>query len=418
MKTEIISVGSELTSGQNLDTNSQWLSQRLAEIGIAVGWHTTVADDLADNVAAFRIATERARLVLITGGLGPTQDDLTREALAQLAGVELLLHQESLDQIASMFSRRGRSMPERNRVQALFPAGAEPIPNANGTAPGVWFPIGASLVAALPGVSSEMYAMFENQIKPRLIQSGLAGGVVVQRKINCFGAGESAVEEKLFDLTRRGHVPEVGITVGDATISLRILARAANAAAAQALIAPVEQTIRERLGSLVFGVEDEDLQDVVIRLLADKRRSLATAEGVTAGLVAQRLGQVPGASAWFRGGVVAYDNSLKTEFLGVSHELLENHGAVSAAVAEAMAVGCRTRFHADLALSTVGIAGPGGGTPDKPVGLVYAALASDEGVASQSFSWNGTRKEVQSRTAKLAVNLIRLHLLGKLKPKR
>jgi nicotinamide-nucleotide amidase len=412
MKAEIISIGSELTSGQNLDTNSQWLSQRLAEIGIAAGWHTTVADDLEDNAAAFRIASQRAPLVLVTGGLGPTQDDLTREAIAKAAGVELVFHPESFAQIQQMFAIRGRTMPERNRVQALFPAGAEAIPNAHGTAPGIWMPFAQCILIAMPGVPPEMYAMFETKVKPRLLEMGLAGGILVQRKINCFGSGESAVEQKLLDLTRRGHVPEVGITVSDATISLRILARAANRAEAHAQIGPVEQTIRERLGNLVFGVEDEELQDSVLRLLAEKRCTLATAEGVTAGLVAQRLGQVPGASAWFRGGLVAYDNRLKTEMLAVPQALIAEQGAVSAAVAEAMAVACRTRFQTDLAVSTVGIAGPGGGSSEKPVGLVYVGLAWDGGASAQNFSWIGTRAEVQSRTAKLALNQIRLSLLG------
>jgi nicotinamide-nucleotide amidase len=411
MKAELLSIGSELTSGQNLDTNSQWLSRRLAEIGISVGWHTTVADDLDDNVAAFRIAAGRAQLVLATGGLGPTQDDLTREALARAAGVELVLNEESLAQVQEMFARRGRTMPAANRVQAQFPTGAEPIRNPHGTAPGIWMRLGDCTVVAMPGVPSEMYAMFETQVKPRLLRAGLGGGVLVQRKINCFGAGESAVEERLRDLTRRGHVPEVGITVSDATISLRILARAADRDEAERQIAPVERTIRERLGDLVFGVEDEDLQDALLRLLAERRRTLATAEGVTAGQVAERLARVPGASAWFRGGVVAYDNRVKVEMLVVPERLIAEYGAVSAAVAEAMAVGCRTRFRTDLAVSTVGLAGPEGGSADKPLGLVYVGLAWDGGVRAASWNWAGTRTEVQSRTAKLALNLARLHLL-------
>src|SRR5438874_7286156 len=170
MKTEIISIGSELTSGQNLDTNSQWLSKHLAEVGIPVGWHTTVADDLDDNIAAFRVAAQRAQLVVITGGLGPTQYDLTREALARAAGVELVFHHESFAQIQEMFVRRGRTMPERNRVQALFPAGAEPIPNAHGTAPGIRMAIGQCVLFAMPGVPSEMHAMFETQVKPQLLK--------------------------------------------------------------------------------------------------------------------------------------------------------------------------------------------------------------------------------------------------------
>jgi len=413
MKCEILSIGSELTSGQNLDTNSQWLSRRLAEIGIAVGWHTTVADDLDANIEAFRIASRRAGLVLATGGLGPTQDDLTREVLARVAGVELVENAESLRQIEEMFRRRNRTMPQRNRVQALFPAGAVPIPNERGTAPGIWMRLGNCWLAAMPGVPSEMHAMFETQVRPRLLALGLGGGVLVQRKINTFGLGESAIEEKLLDLTRRDHVPEVGITVHDAVISLRILARAPTLAEAQAQIVPVEQTIRQRLGPLVFGADEEELQDAVAALLESKRQSLATAEGVTAGLVAAQLSSVPGISAWFRGGISAYDNRLKVELLGVPQTLIDSRGAVSAEVAEAMAVGCRTHLRTDLAVSTVGVAGPNDGGPDKPVGLVYVALAWSGGVSSVRFSWTGSRAEVQRRTAKLALNQVRLHLLGK-----
>lgn len=411
MKAEIISIGSELTSGQNLDTNSQWLSRRLAEMGIPVAWHTTLADDLNDNVAAFGIAARRARLVLVSGGLGPTQDDLTREALAALAGVELVFHPESFEQIAQMFARRRRAMPDRNRVQAMFPRGSEPIRNDHGTAPGVWLQHGDCIFVAMPGVPTEMYAMFEEQVRLRLERLGLGCGVLVQRKINTFGWGESAVEEKLFDLTRRGHVPEVGITASDAVISLRIFGRAANSDDARKHIEPVERTILDRLGKIVFGFGDEELHDAVVRLLGEKRQTLAVAEGVTGGLVAQQLSRVPGASRWFRGGLVAYDNRIKVEMLAVPQSLIEQHGVVSAAVAEAMAVACRTRFRTDLAVSTVGIAGPDGGTPGKPVGLVYVGLAWDGHAAAHTFSWGGTRRDIQSRTAKLALDRVRLRLL-------
>ncbi len=410
MHAEILSIGSELTSGQNLDTNSQWLSQRLAEMGIAVGWHTTIADDLGINREAFRIASRRARLVLCTGGLGPTQDDLTRQVLAEVAGVALRLDEVSLAEIEAMFQRRNRTMPEKNRVQAYFPEGAEVLPNDRGTAPGIWMRLGDSWVGAMPGVPSEMHAMFEKQICPRLHRLGLASGVLVQRKINTFGAGESAIEEKLLDLTRRDHVPPVGITASDATISLRIFAQGATAEEARRQAEPIERLIRERLGDLVFGVDAEELQHVVVRQLTEQRRTVAVAEGVTGGRVAQRLAEVPGASACFRGGVIAYDNASKVNLLAVPQTVLDQHGAVSAAVAEAMAVGCRTLFGTDFAVSTVGLAGPEGGSESKPVGLVHAAVAWAGGVRSVSSSWLASRAEIQSRAAKMALNLVRLQL--------
>jgi nicotinamide-nucleotide amidase len=411
MQCEIISIGSELTNGQNLDTNCQWLSRRLAEIGVGVGWHTTIADDFDVNLDAFRIATRRAKLVLTTGGLGPTLDDLTREVLARLAGVELVFHQPSYDAIAAMFQKRNRPMADRNRVQAFFPNGAEVIPNSRGTAPGVWMKVGDAWIGAMPGVPSEMYHMYETQLRPRVEALGLGSGVLIQRKINCFGAGESQVEEKVADLTRRGHVPEVGITASDAVISMRIFARGANSDEARAQADPIEATIRQRLGDWVFGADDDELQDAVARLLEEKRKTIATAESITAGLVADRLAAVPGVSSWLRGGIVAYDNRVKVDLLGVPQTLLDEHGAVSAPVVEAMAVGCRIRLKTDLAVSTVGVAGPGDLAPDRPAGMVFTALAWDGGVRAATHSWTGTRDEVRRRTAKMALNMVRLHLM-------
>ena len=410
MKAEILSIGTELTSGQNLDTNSQWLSRQLAEIGIPVGFHTTLSDDLDDNIACLRIATERADLVIATGGLGPTQDDLTREAMAAVAGVELVEDAGSLEHIRQMFAIRGRVMPDRNRVQALLPKGAEVIFNAAGTAPGIWMKLGRAIVLAMPGVPSEMFRMFMEQVRPRLLASGLGGGVFLQRKINCFGAGESQVEERVQDLTRRGHVPEVGITVSDAVISLRILALASTREEAERQIAPVEKVIRDRLGALVCGAEEEELQHVVVWLMHEKRQTLATAESVTGGLVAHRICQIPGASDYFRGGLVTYTDDMKAEYLGVPRELLERYGAVSEPVAQAMAEGARAKFGTDLAVATTGFAGPGGGTEKDPVGTAYVGLAHARGTEVTRHGWIGTRLEIMSRAAKLALNMVRLKL--------
>ncbi len=413
MNAEIVAVGTELVSGQKLDTNSQWLSLRLGELGIATAFHTSLGDDLAQNVSAFRIATERAGLVVVTGGLGPTQDDLTREALAAVAGADLIEDADSLLAIRALFERRNRPMTERNRVQALLPRGAEALANPIGTAPGIWMAVGPSVVVCLPGVPNEMKRMFVDQVVPRLKSRGMATKVIVHRVVNLFGRGESEIEAKALDLTARGRVPEVGITASDATISFRVTAEGADEAEAIRNAEPTVAIIRERFGELVVGEGSADVADGLVAALLHKGQTLAVAESCTGGLVASRITAIPGVSPVFLGGVVSYANSAKVDLLGVPPGSIASHGAVSEEVAHAMAEGARSRFGADFGLAITGIAGPTGGTPEKPVGLVYVAVASASGTETRKLEIGPEqpRDVIRSRAAKAAMNLARLAVL-------
>jgi nicotinamide-nucleotide amidase len=415
MRAEIIAIGSELVSGQSLDTNSYWLSQQLTALGIAVAFHTTLGDVLDDHLVAFKNAVTRADVVVMTGGLGPTQDDLTREALALCAGVPLVEDAESLAAIAAMFARRNRVMSERNRVQALFPIGATPLPNPVGTAPGIWMQINRAAIACLPGVPHEMKLMFRDQVTPRLRANGLVNLVTVHRKINLFGKGESEIEAQAMDLTTRGRVPEVGITAHDSTISFRITATATSEDEARLLIEPTAELIYERFGSLVVGEGSDDVPEAVAAQLARANATLATAESCTGGVVAQMITAIPGVSRSYLGGVVSYANQAKIELLGVPTALIEKHGAVSAEVASAMAEGVRTRLGADLGLATTGVAGPSGGTLEKPVGLVYLGLATSKGTQTRRLDIGSDqpRDIIQRRSSKAALNWVRLTLLEK-----
>jgi nicotinamide-nucleotide amidase len=412
MNVEVIAIGSELVNGQGLDTNSQWISRRLASLGIPVAFHTTLGDNRGDHLCAFRVAFERSDLVLMTGGLGPTQDDLTRDALAEFAGVPLVEDAPSLAAIADMFARRNRTMTERNRVQALFPKGAEPLPNRVGTAPGIWMQIGRATAACLPGVPSEMKLMFDEQVVPRLRERGWIQKVIVHRKINLFGRGESDIEAQAMDLTARGRTPEVGITAHDGTISFRITGSGATEEEARRLMQPTADLIYERFQSLVIGEGSDDVADALVAELARTGTTVATAESCTGGLVAHLVTAIPGVSAYYRGGVVSYANEAKTELLGVPRELLDAHGAVSAEVAAAMAEGVRARLGADLGLSATGVAGPSGGSDDKPVGLVYLGLATERQTRTRRLDIGSEqpRDIIQSRASKAVLNWARLEL--------
>jgi nicotinamide-nucleotide amidase len=413
-KAEIISIGTELASGQALDTNSQWLSQELGAIGISVDFHTTIGDRLDDNVLAFGAAAGRADLVIMTGGLGPTQDDLTREALAALAGVPLREDHTSLVAIATFFARRNRAMAERNKVQALFPEGSEPLPNRVGTAPGIWMHLGPTTFACLPGIPSEMRVMFQEQVVPRLQSAGWIDRAIVYRKINLFGRGESDIEADSMDLTARGRVPEVGITAHEATISFRIRGTGQTEEEALHQTDATAAAIYERYGNLILGEGTTDVADALVSQLARTGTTLATAESCTGGLVAHLVTAIAGVSPYYLGGVVSYSNQAKISSLGVPGNLIAEHGAVSPQVAQVMANGARERFGSDVAVSATGVAGPTGGTPEKPVGLVYLGLATPSGVESRRLDLGPEqpRDIIQRRAAKIALNWVRLALLS------
>lgn len=407
-------VGSELLSGDKLDTNGRWLCGRLGELGLSVRFSTLVGDSPEDNDEAFGLASRRADLVIVSGGLGPTQDDLTRESLARVAGVDLAEDPGSLEAIRALFARRNREMPERNQVQALLPVGAEALANRVGTAPGIWMRAGRAWFACLPGVPSELKIMFDEQVEPRLRAKGMAGRSVVHRVINLFGRGESEVEAQVMDLTYRGRDPEVGITASDATISLRIRGEGADAAEAMAATEETAAIIRERFGPIVLGEGDVDVPQAAFRALKDAGLTLAVAESCTGGLVARQITAQAGSSDVFRGGVVSYATDLKTSLLGVPEELIRKFGVVSWQVAEAMAIGAKERLGADIGVGITGVAGPGGGTEETPVGCVYLAMAMRHEVRRRHLELGPEQPRViiQSRAAKHALNWVRLVATG------
>ncbi len=334
MIAEIIAIGDEITTGQRLDTNSQWLAERLTELGAEVVYHTTVADDLAANIVVFSVATQRADVVVATGGLGPTDDDLTREAIAAMLNTELVLDELSLAYIESLFVNRGRSMPEKNKRQAMFPRGTQPIANPHGTAPGIFaivprespgMPIGKCRLFALPGVPAEMKPMFTEGVVPNLTGSSVKR-VLRHRRIHCFGLGESHVEAKLPDLIKRGREPRVGITASGATITLRITAAGENAEACQRAMQPTVDIIYAALGNLIFGEECDELHSVLLAQLASRNETIATVEVASCGLMAEWLRGDTANAQQFRGGLILPDSN-ETPAVELARQTREQFGA-------------------------------------------------------------------------------------------
>lgn len=410
MQAVILSIGDELALGQTVDTNAAWLSAKLAERGIPTLMHITVADDRPAIAEAIRDAIEQVELVIITGGLGPTDDDLTRFALADVMGVDLELDERSLGEIAEFFQRRGREMVQRNRVQAMGPVGVTMLSNPAGTAPGMTVEIDHTRLFCLPGVPREMIALWDKHILPALPAE--AGRKILTAKINTFGLGESDIAEKLGDLMARDRNPTVGTTVSGGVVAARLRSAFDDAqTAAEQLDAAIAE-VEGRLGELVFSRGEVTLAEAVGNMLRGAGRTLATAESCTGGLVGKLLTDAPGASDFYRGGWITYDNGMKTSQLGVEANLLEAHGAVSEPVAAAMADGARHRADADFAVSVTGVAGPAGGTEHKPVGTVCFGLAGrDAETATHRAVFPGDRDLIRLRAALHALNMVRLRVL-------
>ncbi len=406
-KAAIISIGNELLNGQTVDTNAAYIAGQLRTIGVPVVGAYSVADEEPAIRRKLALALEEADILLITGGLGPTDDDLTRQAIAGLLGVDLVLQAELLKTLRQFFDCRGVEMPQRNTVQACIPRGAAAIENRMGTAPGIRAEFDGKLLFAMPGVPGEMQHMLDTFVLPEL-QRFVAGQVIVVRRLRCFGAGESKIAEMIGDAMLRGRNPLVNCTAHAGVITLEIVATAAESGTAEVLAAQQERSLRGLLGDLAYGTGDQTLAEVVGEYLVRTGQSLAVAESCTGGLLASLITDIPGSSRYFTHGWVTYSNHAKNTELQVPMEMIDKQGAVSEQVARAMAQGARRRSGADYAIAITGIAGPGGGSELKPVGLVYIAVDSRDGVDTSRFVFSSDRSSVRLRAAQTAMNILRL----------
>ncbi|WP_162924702.1 competence/damage-inducible protein A [Rubrobacter indicoceani] len=406
-RAEILTIGTEILLGDIVDTNSAWISGRLAELGVGIFRHTTVGDNPDRIVEAMREAASRADLVITTGGLGPTSDDLTNECLATLAGVGMTEYAEAREHIDAKFRQFGRVPSPSNYKQALFPEDTTLIPNPLGTAPGAMLAVDGVLFATMPGVPPEMHGMFDETLAPLLRKK--SDGIIVSRTLWFVGMGESAIAERVQEFLD-AEDPTVAPLAGQGKVRLRITTRAATKEAAETKIAPVEKELLFRLGDHFFGYNSETLESSAARMLGERGLTVALAESCTGGLLAKRLTDLPGSSAYFKEGFVTYSNESKERLLGVSKKTLDLFGAVSEEVAREMAEGVRKLSGADYGLSVTGVAGPDGGTEEKPVGLVWVGVSGGTGTRAEKLdltAWAKSRSAVRERSANLAFAALR-----------
>ncbi|HUJ30498.1 MAG TPA: competence/damage-inducible protein A [Candidatus Acidoferrum sp.] len=406
MNAEIIAVGSELLTPFRLDTNSLFLTAELNKLGIRVIHKAVVGDSPDEMRSSFSHALGRAELIVSSGGLGPTDDDRTRDTVAELLGRKLRRDDAILLQIQERFRRFGREMPEINRRQAMVPEGASVLPNPRGTAPGLWLENGGRVIVLLPGVPTELRALFETEVRPRLAKLNLPERLFT-RELRITGLTESEVDQRVSPLYAL--YPDTDTTILAAPTGIQLHPRmwSDDAAKAEKRLGEIVDRMALALGENLFSARGESLEEVVARILTENRATIAVAESCTGGMLAERLTNVPGSSSYFLGGVVCYSNELKTLFVGVPKELIEAKGAVSPEAALTLADGIRKRAGATLGVGITGVAGPSGGTPDKPVGLVHIALADESKPREKAFRFPGDRDRIRQYATQTALDMVR-----------
>jgi len=410
MIAEIVSVGTELLMGQVANTDAQFIASYLAPLGYQAFHQTTVGDNPQRLTEAVRTALDRSDIVLFTGGLGPTEDDLTKETVAAALGLELVLYEEEKRRLEEHAKRYGFPLTPNNFKQACFPKECIILKNPNGTAPGCIMEANGKAAILMPGPPRELFPMFKNEVIPYLEKRG--GFKLHSREMHFFGIGESELTYRIRDIISAQTNPTVAPYVKPCEVTLRITAKCKDEAEGERLIAPMMEAIEERVGSVVYSTSGESLPMVCVRLLNEKQKTVATAESCTGGMIASSIVDVAGCSACFLQGAVTYSNEAKMQRLGVQESTLKQHGAVSAECAKEMAEGMRKTSGTDYALASTGIAGPDGGTAEKPVGLVYIALASGDGTVIKELHLSGDRERIRTRATLTALDLLRRKLCG------
>ncbi len=410
MIAEIISIGNELLNGKTVNTNATFIARQLYEIGISIGWIQTIGDEASAIRQALELALQRAEVVVVTGGLGPTHDDITKKTVAEFFGKALIFREDLLEKVRERFARRGIKMPEINRNQALVPEGVQLMDNPVGTALGMIFEQEGKFIFVMPGVPREMKAMMEGSVIP-FLQKRCPECRVQVNLFRTTGIPESSIYERIAKDLLEFSSYEIAFLPKFTGVDVRVIRRGKDITD-QDKFRRFTRMLYERIGNFIYTTEDKELEEVVGELLRERNLTIAVAESCTGGLVQDKITDVPGSSDYFMGGLVTYSNEAKMKFLGVQKESLRQHGAVSEVVAREMAAGVRQAVGTDLAVSTTGIAGPTGATPTKPVGLVYIGLASKKMVFARKFLFGNDRRINKERAAQAALDLVRRYLQG------